>query len=164
MLGYYPVLSWNSTIPSVLSVAEALARDTISPPKPSKISAYAHTLSLRDTLIGNSLTFRDASRSDLHSAVVDANAKLSVSNFIFVDPMILDTEAAFTPTPLIWGLSKNLDDSQDPVLNDRIEYCENLLQKHGIDRFTCLRASLGHPNVQGAQRYAQRLFEALSAS
>jgi lysophospholipase L1-like esterase len=165
VLGYYPVLSDASDIPSVASVAEALVRETISPPHPSaNLQAYTYTFSLRDILVRNSLAFRDASLSNLQSAVAAANAKWGANNFQFVDPHIADAEAAFTQSPLIWGLTKNLDDAEDPVLNDRIEYCNYLLQKKpGPDQFTCLRASLGHPNVSGAERYAQQLYPVLTA-
>lgn len=166
VLGYYSVLSGKSKIPSIYKVLEVLAQETINPPKPKPgLVAYNSelaALSLQQRLIANSVAFRDASALDLSAAVTAANANFQANNFLFIDPTITDDEAAFTATPLIWGLNEN-EKPQDPVYNDRLAYCRNLLrEKPGIDRFTCDRASLGHPNIHGAQRYAAVLFSALT--
>ena len=168
VLGYYNVLSNFSIMPSIYDVVKVLAQETIAPPKPTTTAeAYTlHTksLSIRDTLIRNSLAFRDASRSDLSAAIAGANAKSGRATFYFIDPLISDEEAAFAPNALIWGLNQK-EKPEDPLSNDRLAYCGNLLKKHpGIDRFTCDRASLGHPNIKGAQRYAQTIFTFLAGS
>lgn len=169
VLGYYSVLSSDSDVPDIFDVAKALAKEAINPPKPqigAKLTtANAKAFNLQEKLIENSLAFRSASQANLANAVQNANLGLATPNFFFVDPMILDTEAAFTPNALIWGLRKSDETPEDPLYNDRLAYCANLLQeKPGIDRFTCDRASLGHPNVAGARRYAQKIFTFLSST
>jgi lysophospholipase L1-like esterase len=167
VLGYYPVLTNQSAIPNVLDVLKALARETINPPRPHGF--LAETLgtdwNLRRILIQNSIAFRDASRTDISSAVVSANAKASTQAFIYVDPAIADDEAAFAPNALLWGLQPGTEVPTDPVYDDRIRYCKDLIgEAPGIDQFKCERASLGHPNITGAMRYAQNIFSAIAVA
>jgi lysophospholipase L1-like esterase len=165
VLGYYSIFSEQSQLPSVFDILKALAIETIAPPHVSAENALAFTpngLSLRDTLIRNSIAFRDASRSDLEGAVYIANSAGSGSNFYFVDPMIADDEAMYTRNALIWGLNGD-EKPEDPLYPDRIKYCSDLLgDSPGLDSFTCERASVGHPNINGARRYADRIFASLT--
>lgn len=166
VLGYYPVLTDRSTIPSVLSVLKALARETINPPRPHGYLFAAQLTrdrDLRSTLIEQSIAFRDASRDGLSSAVAETNQKYSMQNYMFVDPLIADDEAAFAPNALIWGLQAGSEISNDPIYDDRVKYCVDVVKEPiGIDQFKCERASLGHPNISGASRYAEKIFAAIT--
>lgn len=165
VLGYYPVLTNESAIPSLAAVVKALARETINPPRPHGLAETQWNIDwdLRGTLIRNSIAFRDASRDGLSSAVAEVNEKFSVQNFTFVDPLLSNDEAAFAPKALLWGLRPGTEVSTDPIYDDRIKYCVDVVKEPiGVDQFTCERASLGHPNVGGAMRYAQRLFAAIT--
>jgi hypothetical protein len=170
VLGYYPVLTDQSDIPNVSDVLKALARETVNPPQPhgflvKEQMEWGIDWDLRKILVRNSLAFRDASRGDLSSAVAAANAKGTNQPFFYVDPMIADDEAAFAPSALLWGLQPGTEVSIDPVYHDRIRYCRDLIgEPPGIDQFKCERASLGHPNIGGAVRYAQSIFSAVAAA
>ncbi len=162
VLGYYSVFSDLSAIPKIGNLFKALAIGAVRLPRPNPSQLFAvQPLTLQDLLVRNSTAFRDASRSNLLAAVNDANAQTATNNFAFIDPMITDEEAAFAPKALIWGLD-NDEAPEDPIADDREKYCDDLLDKHLVDQFQCERACVGHPNIDGAHRYAEKLFAALT--
>ncbi len=165
VLGYYPVFSPKSVLPDVLDLLKALAIETVFPPALYEYDLHpaAPLAGLQQIIVRNSLAFRDASREQLNAAVDAANAKSATKNFVFVDPQITEDESAFVPKgkALIFGLAPN-ELAEDPVAKDRVKYCGDLLDMTpGLERFTCDRASVGHPNVAGARRYADHVIQAL---
>lgn len=169
--GYYSVFSEASKINAreIGAIVKAMIGDTIKPRKQPKVARTPgqavigpqEIMDLKDQVVANSGTFRDSANRELQSAVADANAAAGGRNFLFVDPGITDEEAAFSPNPLIWGLKGGRP--QDALARDRELYCVGVVHKPRKERAICYRASVGHPNVQGAARYAEKLFEALKA-
>jgi lysophospholipase L1-like esterase len=175
VLTYYPIVSSKSVFPSLLKAGAVLGWEAISPPNPPPANGLVasqteHHLSVQQSiaakLVANSMAFRTASLNAHTMAVATANAVDSGSHFVLIDPQISESESAFTsPMPLIWGLDKDIK-PEDPVLPDRIVYCDLELKQymHGIlDAGICRRASVGHPNVAGASRYADVMFATLQA-
>lgn len=166
LLGYYSVFSKDSKPTDIWKVLRALTIESVSRTKAQDKAAEALDagLSLRERVIRNSLAFRDASARDLLAAVEAANAAGSGRTFELVDPKIADREAAFAPDALIWGLDRDAR-PQDPLAGDRRRYCDRLIGKaRGLNRFACDRASVGHPNIKGAIRYAEAIYATLGSS
>lgn len=167
VLGYYPVLTAVSAIPNVWDVIRALIFENVDwwrrrEQLMSQSVVSAGYWDAEKNLVRNSIAFRDASREDLDSAVSAANAAGSTANFLYVDPYIADNEAAFADNALLWDLLPKTEIPHDPIYDDRIQYCTYLLRNQHVEPFTCERASVGHPNIQGAVRYANKIFAAVS--
>lgn len=173
VLTYYPILSDASRFPNIWNVATVLAQETISPPPPptSHVAMRAQlsqspVQSLKEQLVANSRALRSASLAAHTNAVATVNAGAAAPRFTLIDPNILESECAFTTTPLIWGLTTT-EKPEDPLTDDRVRYCDYELRpemKNPLDAFVCRRASVGHPNVAGAQRYAETMFAALHST
>jgi lysophospholipase L1-like esterase len=151
--GYYPVLSPQSNlqlIPILLTIL-GVAIPTI--PFASGV------LNPLDRVIDNFLEFWKASRNALQLAVQEANTQLGVQKAHFVDPPILEENAAFAPLPWVFGINPDLG-PQDAISGARRIVCiaqePNLLKRE-----KCFRASAGHPNIWGADAYFRALYPKL---
>jgi hypothetical protein len=156
VLGYYSMFSVASRFPYIATLIEVLIHETFNPPQLQALELRAFSNPVNEAearLILNGRTFRDASRADLQAAVARANAKVPSGRYQFVDPAFADVEAAFAPKSLIWGLDRD-GKAEDSLALDRQHFCAEVESTPGPVRFACNRASVGHPNVQGSQRYA----------
>lgn len=78
----------------------------------------------------------------------------------FVEPGFLPEHAIFAPASLLWAYEHG--EPTDPLAGARKKYCvDNGVV--GFDRLLVECASLGHPNVAGARRYADKLTAAAEA-
>lgn len=166
VLGYYNIFSQYSELPDIGQVLRALAVSSASLPKRGgQKSVSGRPLTIREIIVRNSTAFRDATRVDLAAAVDIANASAPPGVFRFVDPAFSDREAAFVrpgagTASLIWGLDGNAN-AEDSVRVERAAACGRFGGSGLGDRFTCERASVGHPNVAGARRYADTMMRDL---
>ena len=163
VLGYYAVFSAHSKFPDVWKLIEVLIHEAFSPP--ALYSAQLRPLvdPVRDAerrMIRNGMAFRDAAKQDLLAAVQETNVKGGANSFVFVDPDFTDDDAAFTDAPLLWDLDRDMA-PKDPRAADRRKYCAELETGPGLS--ACDRASLGHPNIQGARKYANKILTTLTA-
>jgi hypothetical protein len=153
VLGYYPVVSEQSTrIPPYESIVRAFLG---VPHRQVQPQFLAVNDPIRARLVQNSLAFARASALAIASAVEHANA-LGAPIFRFVDPAFGEDHASMTADPYVWGM----DDAADPtdeLAPFRKDVCWWGLGRSGADYFLCARASVGHPNVAGAARYADRI-------
>jgi hypothetical protein len=112
----------------------------------------------KDKIVANCATFATASNLQLARAVDDATAKLAAPRIYFADPGFDPAKhAAMSGSEsLIYGLRPNLE-PEDPegVAEARRQACQ--AHKDRTDVPTCVRASAGHPNPKGAQRYFQAI-------
>jgi len=170
VLTYYPILSQSSQLPDPVKVATIFAKEAISPPPlPSPTGpvnvgySFRSQPSLRDVLIENSLTFWRQVIERHSDAVASANEHFP-NRFTLIDPGISEKQSAFTEHPLIWGLDPQTEKPTDPLVADRIRYCDAELKSEmqsPIAGFVCRRASVGHPNVAGAAQYANVMLATL---
>ena len=73
----------------------------------------------------------------------------------FVDPRFGADNALFSSKPLLW------DGRHDEVVKTREKACKAVKRLERLfQRFSCPIASLGHPNIAGAQQYATRILAA----
>lgn len=118
---------------------------------------------LLNTVTRNCEEFYTRSNAELSAAVTAANQQFKGSpQFIFVPLPFTDQNAVFASNPLLWGLTVTLE-AEDEVVAARVPECDVVfgdvlsLPK----RFTCHRASAGHPNVEGAATIARAILAAL---
>ena len=157
VIGYYPILSGQSQFPSddhfrMLLELHGVATSSV---------ALKATLSPKDmipSVVGNCLTFWKMSDIKLQAAVDGANAALKTDTCVFVKLPFTEENAMWAPTPLLWELSPLLG-PEDEVASTRSAVCEKIYGDvvHIPQWIQCVRASAGHPNVDGAAKIAAAL-------
>ena len=153
VIGYYPILSAQS---DPLGVTKLLSLFGIAVP-----DFLDQEIDFIDPILDRCEAFFKDSTQQFARAITD-NGDPRVS---LVPSGFTDVNAAFVPnTSLLWGLS--LDDDmnpQDPVAAARHPLCDAVYTDplQVLDRELCYRASAGHPNVQGAAQYSNRILAAL---
>jgi hypothetical protein len=155
--GHYAPLGKNSDGARLAGFMVAVNKEWFN--IPGYIVAGVLEPGAKDKIVANCATFAKASNTQLALAVQDANAKLVAPRILFADPAFdPDKHAAMSGSEsLIYGLRLN-GDPEDPitVALTRKQACQTY--KDRTDNVpTCVRASAGHPNPKGAQRY----FEAI---
>jgi hypothetical protein len=96
---------------------------------------------------------------DSSAALVAAITQVGDQRIRFAQPPFTDRNAVFAPDAWLFGL-KGLH-PEDEVIAERYRSCD---LKHPIDmfkRWTCHRASVGHPNVPGAGQFASAILSGL---
>jgi len=104
------------------------------------------------TAVTNSLAFKVGFERIVGGAV----DKIGESRLRFAPPDFGSDNGLFTGRSLLWEPGP-LGAPQDHVIEER----RALARGSVLDREICLRASFGHPNVQGARRYADAILGAL---
>jgi lysophospholipase L1-like esterase len=162
VLGYYDIFSPLTQFPDITKVLEVLIAETFSPPGFHVETARPLTNpidQIEDILRRNAKAFREGAHKNLSAAVDAANVK-APGRYTFVDPAFTADEAAFAPNRLVFGLDSG-ELAEDPRAQDRKRFCAEEQITPGPARFQCDRASMGHPNVAGAQKYAQAIMAKL---
>jgi lysophospholipase L1-like esterase len=127
---------------------------------------------LQPSIAANCRTFADQTRQRLSQAVADVNAELGTRRIAFADPKFGPDEAIFARNAKVFGiagLSLSFPDPVltplDPVAVDRREECDACgdVNTDPKELAICYRASIGHPNERGARKYAEAIFDALTA-
>jgi hypothetical protein len=107
-------------------------------------------------MIRKSSVFAKESDAKLQKAVAGADA--GKKHIFFAQPQFQDNNVIFASHPLVFGINDNLS-PQDKMIVSRFKSCD-IASKHtcGGSKRTgeafCKRASTGHPNGEGATRYA----------
>jgi len=118
---------------------------------------------LLNSITGNCHDFFVRSNTEFAMAVAAANEQFQGNpEFIFVPLPFTDENAVFASHPLLWGLKLDLE-AEDEVAAQRLPQCA-LVFPDPLDcpsRFTCDRASAGHPNIEGAAAIANAILAAL---
>lgn len=165
---YYHMVSKDSHFPSLHTIAQSLERDARSAngnyPNPQQLL----TIPVLPKMVTNAETFTQESHVAITSVVLEANANAPVDalgnrmeTVFLIDPKIDDAHAAMTATPYLWGVDA-LGNPQDPYHVQRAAFCQ-AAHETGLDRYTCQRASVGHPNLQGAAAYADAIDDTVGA-
>jgi hypothetical protein len=149
--GYYPILSHDSNPVNMISFVALWGVNVQSP-----------------FMVGNpffkiaeqTLLFWNESTARMQDAVNDANAFLGgAPRIFFVKPQFTTQNSAFAPNPFVFGLNPDTG-SQDSQSGHRQQVCR-LQEPDLIQREFCFRASAGHPNPLGAERYFNDTFPIL---
>lgn len=153
---YFPILSTRSTpfrIPRMLII------NGVEPAPPELITPQAFF----DAIVQRCLQFWTESTDALRRAVNVVNAALPAPRVKLVDPGFTEANAVFADDPWLWGLDHDLS-AQDEVEDPRRAACNRAIPwLDPLAREQCYRASAGHPNVTGAQKYADAILAALQS-
>jgi lysophospholipase L1-like esterase len=149
---YFPILSAQSDVPQV---EPFLSIHGITLPE------WLERLLVVDKIVQNATLFWQRSQEMLAEAVDDMNRGLGGAPRLFLAaPPFSAENAALAPAAWLFGLNPDLT-SQDPVAKQRREACD-LYENDLIQREKCYRASAGHPNQIGAQRFAMAILSCLT--
>lgn len=152
---YFPILSTHSTpfrIPRMLLIYG------VQPDPPSMTTTAAFV----GAIVQRCLLFWRESTRCLRRAVDEVNATLPAARVLFADPGFVEENAVFAEDPWLWGLTHTLL-PQDEVAGPRRGACDAAFPFPDLlAREQCYRASAGHPNVTGAQKYADAIVAALT--
>jgi lysophospholipase L1-like esterase len=103
--------------------------------------------------------FAEQSSISLRQAVDEINAKDGGRRVRFAEVPFAPENAALAPQAWLWGIGEDLV-PEDQVVRPRHGAC-NLYEPDLIQREICYRASVGHPNVDGARQFAAAVQRAL---
>lgn len=156
VIGYYPILSHDSSFGQYAGLLEAYAlHDTKSFSALAQQEQEARWLSS----VGNCLAFWHESDECLARAVGKFNKDSGTNRAHFVKLPFAERNAVFAPEPWLWGVDASLQ-PEDEVVAERRDACRrahSVTERSLIARLMCDRASVGHPNVMGAEIMARRI-------
>ncbi|PYR66586.1 MAG: hypothetical protein DMF87_19360 [Acidobacteria bacterium] len=147
--GYYPILSHES---APVRAPLLLATHGVS------FTPFMHPDMVFEKVVALCLQFWKESTGCLRRAVSDCgDARVS-----FADAGFTEKNAVFATAPLLWGVKMDFS-PQDEVIGDRQTACNVAYPPLAVvEREACYRASAGHPNVAGAQQFAQAILASLA--
>jgi len=170
--GYYPIVSAYSDLTALTALAThtgalagslspaaaALVGIPIDPVTAAIIGAVAGAIAsdqYKRHCIANSDTFAIISTNELLTAAVRANNTYPGNRIEFVPAPFGPTNAyAAGPNTFLW-IVPIAPIVQDEVYAERFEACR--VVPAGVGNVLCVEASMGHPNVRGAQAYADAI-------
>jgi lysophospholipase L1-like esterase len=112
-----------------------------------------------DKIFAQHAFFAEQSAVNLRRAADETNQRLGSNRIVFVLPPFGPQNSMFAADSWIFGLDRDLQ-PEDPFAADRHAICD-LNETDLIQRQTCYLASVGHPNVVGAQKIATAVLAAL---
>ncbi|MCK4567749.1 MAG: hypothetical protein KAU48_10605, partial [Candidatus Thorarchaeota archaeon] len=124
------------------------------------IAGGAISASQKGTIVSRCNTFAEEANENLQDAVDAVNEEQSSDDprIFFAEPEFKDKNAIFADESWLWGIENDLgpadDDQIGGVETARQDACDDA-GVDGVDGFMCRRASIGHPNVTGAEEYAK---------
>jgi len=160
VVGYYPILS-NQSGGSEKQIQSLLEMHGVA--TTSVIAADEFSMSnLIPAVVNNCLMFWNGSNVALQAAVDATNAKLGRPVCRFVKLPFTEQNAMWAPQSLLWELTPLLL-PEDEVSGPRGQVCEALYGDvvHISQWVQCVRASAGHPRVEGAVTIAATLSSVL---
>ncbi len=152
LLGYYQILSTYSDrdrVPDVCGMHGIHLADILE-----KLGDL-----VLDKIFSQHAFFAEQSAANLRRAASETNQRLGSERIVFVLPPFGPQNSMLAPDAWIFGIDKDLQ-PEDPFAADRHATCDreetDLIQRH-----VCYLASIGHPNVIGAQKIATAVLAAL---
>jgi hypothetical protein len=171
LTGYYQIVSEDTDLLSVLEYLSSQSIGIAAIAAAAVGVAYAGLLvapilsiisdavlyrKLKTHLTSVSRAFYETSSAELQKVSNNLNQE-GGPQILFVDPRFEASNAMFTPNTLLWGGEK------DSVRKERETQCKIARDQGHEVKFYCDFASIGHPNVKGAERYAQQILGLLNA-
>lgn len=158
--GYFKIFSSKSDSALVTALV------TVLNPQGALVLPATH-VALKKLLEERSATFWEVAHENLQKAIDQLNADLGSTRAVFADPMFGDDNAMFTGnSSWVYGINAALEpldrESLGGVALERRAHCSAAGQS-GVDALTCQRASVGHPNLKGADAYALAITKAFDA-
>jgi lysophospholipase L1-like esterase len=151
--GYFPILSDQSHPPLIDAFLAMIGVST--PPFLDVLDSL-----VLDKIAAHCALFYDESSRFFQKAIRQINRSPEGANrVLFAQPPFTAANAALAPDAWLWGVNLDLS-PQDPMKDARHGSCD-LFETDAIQRLTCYRASVGHPNLIGAQKYADAILAAL---
>jgi hypothetical protein len=180
MTGYYPVVSektrvlellqlWHRlaaaaleegiiAVEKVLPFGSGLESASVNPSKEAQLEEFLFPDPLAALVADLAARCRDWTVA-MHGVLTEAIAAFDAGRHVasFVDPAFGPEHAIFAPQSLLWPFVDG--QPTDPLAAARKKYCQ-VRDIRGFDRLTIECASMGHPSVEGAQRYGDALIRA----
>ena len=152
---YYPILSPNS---KPFDIPMLLAQQGLALPPWITLTPGPNPI------VERCMQFWKESTESLTRAVDDVNAEAGTNRVLLVDPGFTDANAIFAEDPWLFGVSNAAGmPAEDEVIPERRLACNAAIPPHDVlGREQCYRASAGHPNRKGAERYAHAILQALT--
>jgi len=167
---YFPIVSDYSDTTAVavlmtnvgaLSAAVAPLLGVPIDPLTGAIAGLVTSKILRDKAVSHSAVFHAVSTSALLSSALNSNQRLGGNRIRFVGIPFTAMNAYAAPDTWLWLVPTPgvpISNSKDEVFDQRLRACTNVPNMPA----TCIPASMGHPNVKGAQAYANAITAALA--
>jgi lysophospholipase L1-like esterase len=149
---YFPLLSHQSHVPMIDIFLAVLGVGL-----PSFLSALDGPVF--NKIIANCEQFYVQSSRFTQKAINQVNEAAGAPRIFFAQPPFGPENAALAPQAWLWGVNPNLS-PQDPVQAARHVACD-AFETDIVRRLTCYRASVGHPNLQGARQFADAILALL---
>jgi hypothetical protein len=157
--GYYPILSHDSRLLIGGELDPAL--ELFLKIKGIKLPSGADKALVTNQMIIRALQFWHESASALQQAVNEVASEANLGKrLVFVPAPMNESNALFAGDPWLWGI-KN-DRPEDEVFPEREQQC-NTQYGAGLPREVCHFASVGHPNVKAAAKFARAIKIALDS-
>jgi lysophospholipase L1-like esterase len=151
--GYFPILS-NQSHPLFIEAFLAMAGVSM-PPFVSILDALVF-----GKIVAHCELFYEESSRLTQKAIRQVNrSPEGAKRVLFAQPPFTAANSALAPDAWLWGVNLDLS-AQDPMKDARHASCD-MFETDAIQRLTCYRASVGHPNLIGAQKYADAILAAL---
>jgi lysophospholipase L1-like esterase len=169
LTGYFPIISSQSDLTAVailmmnvgaLSVAAAPLVGVPVDPATGAIAGAVTSEVLRGKAVGSSALFHATSNSALQVSAVGSNQRLGGNRIRFVPIPFGPQNAYAAPQTWLWLVPTPgvpLPNAKDEVFDQRVQACRSVPNMPA----SCIPASMGHPNVQGAQAYADAIMNTL---
>jgi lysophospholipase L1-like esterase len=160
VLGYYPILSEQTKFDDAKKAQMLMESHGVATGS-GALGKQPDPAALVPAIVANCLAFWKASDTALAAAVHAVNTQVGREVCVFVASPFTEANAAWAPDSWVWELSDVLD-AQDEVKDLRDMACDKLYGDV-VDLLTwikCDRASVGHPDVEGAAQIAAALVAA----
>ena len=169
LTGYFPIISDSSDLTAVAALlinVGALAGSAAPlfgipiDPVTGAIAGLITSQIVRDKAVSHSATFHAVSTSSLTTAAINANQRFGGNRIRFVGIPFTGINAYAAPDTWLWLLPTPgvpISNGKDEVFDQRARVCSAVQNTPA----TCFTASAGHPNVKGAQAYANAITGAL---
>jgi lysophospholipase L1-like esterase len=160
--GYYPIVGDRSNF-LLVKYMLAYCFGPLAPFAGILDEIFGWTDDMFEEIAERCRTFADTANQRLGAAVDETNEELWESRVFFANPQFTSLNAVFAPRSYLWGLHLSgsfIQDTPDAggVAPERAEACAAAPPERLADgEFICTMASVGHPNLEGAVRYANAI-------
>ena len=155
---YFPILSPASRLDLIIPMVEFMGAPV---PNLMSVGPLGAANPVVDVIVASCMRFWKESTAALAKCVSDVNIGTGPRCF-FANVPFTEANSVFAPQAWLYGVGPAPDFApQDEVAAQRRPLCDVVFQDQLFPREQCYRASAGHPNVTGAQQYAQAILSTI---